>query len=259
MTFALACYWGTCLWKNSSYLPTFCHSHPQSTHTYYWTAFHQIWSLGTWNEPHQPCHNRLQSPWSKWCLLLTPSYPTSYHILSNGFCSVCAEVLLLLRAVPVSTGILEPLSIKDDCCSIVTRGQCFPIILHWFRDEPMQYAWLLSVNMEIMTSCMQRLWILLLNKISGNPHFVLCEGLSAWACGLVGIHDSSYCFCWIFATVVSLLFPRRHCLNEAHYSLSISTKKLSSHHQENLLVANREKCLQSRKANKLTLKITSSY
>ena len=248
MTFALTCYWGSCLWKNSSCLPTFCHSHPQSTHTSYWTAFHQIWLLATWNEPHQPCHNLLQSPWSKWCLLLIPSYPTSYHILSSGFCRVCAEVLLLLRAVPVSTGIQEPLSIKDDCCSILTRRQCFPIILHWFRDKPMQYAWLPSIDMEIVTSCMQCLWILLLNKISGNPHFMLCEGLRAsgisqghvdlWTFMIPVTASARFLLLWYL-----FLFPQKHGLNEVHYSLSISTKKLFSHHQENLLVGNSEKCL----------------
>lgn len=155
MTFALTCYWGTCLWKIPpisllSATPT------QSTHTYSWTAFHSNSGYSaTWNEPCQPCHNLLQSPWSKWCLLLTPSYPTSHHIPSPmGFAmSVCRKCCYLLIA-PVSTGILEPLSIKDDCCSILTRRQCFPIILHWFRDEPMQYAWLASIDMEIMTSCM---------------------------------------------------------------------------------------------------------
>lgn len=87
---------------------------------------------------------------------------------------------------------------------------------------------------------------------------MLCEGLNYFknfsrACGLVGIHDSRsiigsarFLLLWYL-----FLFPWRHCLNEAHYSLSISTKKLSLHHQENLLVGNREKCLKSRKANKL--------
>lgn len=102
-----------------------------------------------------------------------------------------------------------------------------------------------------------------LNKISRNPHFVLCEGLSAsrisqghvdlWAFMIPVIGSARFLLLWYL-----FLFPWRHCLNEAHYSLSISTKKLSLHHQENLLVGNREKCLKSRKANKLQALINKS-
>lgn len=108
------------LWKHPFSLPSFLHPQPQSTHTYYRIAFHEIWLITTWNEPPPSCF----SPhWWKWYLPLTPSHRTSHHILSTRFCHFCAEMLSLLQAIPVSTGILEPLSIKDDCCSILTRKQ----------------------------------------------------------------------------------------------------------------------------------------
>ena len=108
------------LWKNPFSLPSFLHPQPQSTHTYYRIAFHEIWLITTWNE--RPPAILLQSPLMK-MIPLTPSHPTGHHILSTRFCHFCAEMLSLIQAILVSTGILEPLSIKDDCCSIFTRKQ----------------------------------------------------------------------------------------------------------------------------------------